>query len=312
MNYNNGVIFWEDTYIDNDEPFIFSGNSATFSLFAAGSSDPLRVIKFDDIIYKDIPIYDEPDNVVYRDVLKEGKTDGSITVLDSPLYIRRVIAENIESEVKVYASTDGDIWRLLLKTDSDCDWLNDLYSDKFLYIKIIGDAKIYVLSELLNNNNVKLMMGNAMELFEYFGGICKGANAESYSDFVYAYDNILYGVIPHKKNKVKIISESEIFDIFVDVEMPIVNYEYEITGKEVQLNISSIGLKNKNAVLVIIYRNAENSMTDMCKASITFDEFGNANITVNNSFRAGSYMECSIVEESGALSKCYSASTVIN
>ncbi|UKI36818.1 MAG: hypothetical protein L6V93_00645 [Clostridiales bacterium] len=55
--------------------------------------------------------------------------------------VRRIVASDVAEPTSVYVSKDNKIWYRMHTFTVNGDWLNDLYADKFNFIKVIGGGK---------------------------------------------------------------------------------------------------------------------------------------------------------------------------
>lgn len=267
---------WSGKYTD-ENPYTLSGNDSTVWLISGlySGDTPSRGTYFDDIKISSYVPYittDEPKTVIYTDITENKTAQNGIYTLDNPQSIRRINAAGVDGILNVYGSKDNNIWYKICSFTEDGGYLNNVYNDKFGYIKMDGKGTISVLSEIAENS-MMIMPENSITIYPYIdGNLFQNPQIIEETGCVIAEGTTLVAKLAVKNSTVTVKCGS--IDIPLKVTVPLLSAVCDVkaSGNDAVINVTVPGLKNVDSQIAVIFFNADHSMNSVQTFKSSFSD----------------------------------------
>lgn len=282
---------WSCEYQD-DSPYLLSGNDSTVWLMSGlySGNDTTRGVYYDDVEISSYVPYitsNEPDAVVYMDMVENKNNADGIYTLDKETNIRRIVAGEVTGTLKVFGSTDGQKWYSICNFEEDGEFLNNIYADKFGYIKTEGKGEIRLLSEI-PDNKIRLMPEESMTVYLYINGTLSEATIQEGTGCVAVEGSKITGKSAIKNDKLTINCGTENQVLYVTV--PLIDAMHEVIPKNsgAEISLTANEISDVSAKIVVLFFNSDHSMSSMESYNAEFDD-GVETIYVEDFYNKGDY-----------------------
>ena len=294
--YVNGKIEWSMDVTRNSETFTWSGeykDENPFNISAGdmgvwlmsglySGADTTRGTYFDDIeIASYVPYItvDEPKNVVYKQIKTQYDSSTGIYALDDASSIRRVLADG---DVSVYFSENGTDWLYFEDLQSEST-LNNIYPEKFKYVKTVGNGIVKFLGDV-ENNTVKIYPNETLTLHPYVNGMeCTDTLITEETECVEISGSTIKGISPIRNADLLLTFGGVSDSINLSVELIEPEYNMSVSSNTVTIVLKSDKLENIQSKVALIYFNGDHSIKDMQVFDCDFSD-GTETINAQNKF----------------------------
>ena len=295
----NEIFSWEGYYVDSS-PFNIKGKDTTIWLMSGlySGTDTTRGVYFDDIEISAYDVYlnnNEPNEVLYKDEIYGLSSTNGEYILKSPTYIRRLVAEGVSGEFKIYASIDGNEWDLLKTFDSDGNWLNNKYSKKYNFVLTNGIGSLKVLGEI-DKYGLLLPAMTSVKLYPYINGdevditeIVSDTNAVTVSDDTISTNYLV------KDANVEVYVGNTKFEFPIHVGYCNVSIDYTNINGEGMIQLTSPWLQNKTTSIMLMYYTQDDKLEKIESHYGIFSNDGVCEIYIEDNNEVGSYIKCLVL-----------------
>lgn len=285
---------WSSEFKDKT-PYTLVGNNSTVWLMAGlySGDNAARGVYYDDIEISSYMPYittDEPAAVVYRNII-ENKTDtDNIYQLDKPESIRRIVAENITEPMTVSVSPDGAKWYNMCTFKSNGEFLNNIYADKFAYIKAEGSGTISVLSEI-EDNRVGLLPDESIKIYPYINSVfTEPDRIVENTGCVEVDGTVITGKSAIKNDVLTIVCGGSEQILYATVPLITVQCDVALEGANAEVSLFAKELAGVKSKVVMAFFNSDHSMNLMESYNALFEN-GTEKINVENFRQKGDYVK---------------------
>lgn len=286
VTYNGQEFSWSDSYKD-ETPFEIQGADMGVWLMSGlySGTDTTRGVYFDNISIASYVPYvtvDEPEMIVYKEI-DANYSDGIYTLTEDK-HIRRILSDG---DADIFLSQDGEDW-LFFKTVNQGSVLNNVYPEKFRYIKCVGEANITILGEI-ENNTVELLPNKTLQIYPYVDGQeYQDAEITEPLKCVEITGTTIKGISPVGNTEISLKCGDKEEKLKLSVGLITLDCDLSFVENNINLKLDSEYLTGASSVVVVAFFNEDHSIKDFMTFDATFEN-GTETVSVTNLLEENAY-----------------------
>ena len=289
---NTYLYSWGSTVTDEKCFETGSGNSTVWLMSGLYSGDDTgRGCYFDNIsIASYVPFItaNEPEFIIYRNVLEDVVSEGTVYKINGRT-VRRIAASDVAEPTSVYVSKDNKIWYKMHTFTVNGDWLNNLYADKFNFIKVIGGGKIELLCEI-EDAGIELILGETAKIYPYKNGSAAEFVMNEKANCVSVSKNSIKGTSAVRNDIIEVVCGENKEDVKVTVKLINPDIKISKSGDDYCLAVTSDQLKETESCVILVYFNPDHSVDRIYSYPSNFSD-GTEKITLPQRVSTNGYMK---------------------